>query len=148
MTPIAWDDFSPAEQRAWHGFLRTHADLIRRLDADLQARCGISFGDYDVLVTLRDAPDEGMRMGELAKAIVLSPSGVTRVVARLEAAGLVERVAANQRVVRARLTGEGRAALRRAAPIHLAGVRAAFVDPVGDDAQVLADAWDRIGRTP
>jgi DNA-binding MarR family transcriptional regulator len=148
VTGPTWGDFSPVEQRAWHGFLRTHADLLRRLDADLRERCGVSFGDYDVLVTLRGAPDEGMRMGELAKAIVLSPSGVTRVVARLEAGGLVERVAANQRIVRARLTDEGRETLRRAAPIHLAGVRAAFVDPVGDGAQALADAWDRIGRTP
>lgn len=139
-----WDDLDPDRQRAWYGFLRTHADVVRALDRDLQERCGISFGDYDVLVTLANGPAEGMRMGQLAEAIVLSPSGVTRVVARLERAGLVERRAENQRIVRALLTARGRAVLDEAAPIHLAGIERRFLAPLGDDAAVLAAAWRRI----
>jgi len=140
-----WEDLAPAEQQAWYGLLRTHADLVRALDRELQERCGISFGDYDVLVTLANGPAEGMRMGQLADAIVLSPSGVTRVVARLEREGLVERRAENQRIVRAALTEQGRTRLEAAAPVHLEGIRRRFLDPLGDDAPALAEAWRRVG---
>lgn len=141
-----WDDLDTDRQRAWYGFLRTHADVVRALDRDLQERCGISFGDYDVLVTLANGPEDGMRMGQLAEAVVLSPSGVTRVVARLEGAGLVERRAENQRIVRAALTVRGRATLDEAAPIHLAGIQRRFLDPLGDGAPGLAEAWRRIAE--
>ena len=140
-----WRDLDPDQRDAWYGLLRTHADLVRALDRELQEACGISFGDYDVLVTLANGPAEGMRMGQLAEAIVLSPSGVTRVVARLERAGLVERRAENQRIVRAALTAQGRDRLEAAAPIHLDGIRRRFLVPLGDGAADLADAWRRIG---
>lgn len=140
-----WRDLDPDQRGAWYGLLRTHADLVRALDRELQAACGISFGDYDVLVTLANGPAEGMRMGQLADAIVLSPSGVTRVVARLERAGLVERRAENQRIVRAALTDRGRHRLGEAAPIHLDGIRRRFLEPLGDGAADLAAAWRRIG---
>lgn len=139
-----WEDLPAAQQGAWYGFLRAHADVVRRLDAELQDRCGLSFAEYDVLVTLANGPEDGLRMGQLAEAIVLTPSGVTRLVARLEGAGLVERRAENRRIVRAVLTHEGRATLRRAAPTHLAGIQRLFLDAVGDDAAVLADVWARV----
>jgi DNA-binding MarR family transcriptional regulator len=139
-----WRDLAPDQRDAWYGLLRTHADLVHALDRELQEACGISFGDYDVLVTLANGPAEGMRMGQLAEAIVLSPSGVTRVVARLERAGLVERRAENQRIVRAALTPQGRDRLEATAPIHLDGIRRRFLAPLGDGAADLADAWRRI----
>lgn len=140
-----WRDLDPDQRDAWYGLLRTHADLVRALDRDLQRECGISFGDYDVLVTLANGPAEGLRMGQLAEAVVLSPSGVTRVVARLEKAGLVERRAENQRIVRAVLTDAGRAQLEAAAPIHHDGIHRRFLEPLGDGAAGLAAAWRRIG---
>ncbi|MFM7552528.1 MAG: MarR family winged helix-turn-helix transcriptional regulator [Actinomycetota bacterium] len=140
-----WGDLDADRQQAWYGFLRTHADVVRALDRELQAACGISFGDYDVLVTLANGPAEGLRMGQLAEAIVLSPSGVTRVVDRLERAGLVERRAENQRIVRAALTAPGRARLEAAAPVHLDGIQRRFLAPLGDGAPDLAAAWRRIG---
>lgn len=140
-----WGDLDADRQQAWYGFLRTHADVVRALDRELQAACGISFGDYDVLVTLANGPAEGLRMGQLAEAIVLSPSGVTRVVDRLERAGLVERRAENQRIVRAALTAQGRARLEAAAPVHLDGIQRRFLAPLGDGAPDLAAAWRRIG---
>lgn len=140
-----WGDLDRDRQQAWYGFLRTHADVVRALDRELQAACGISFGDYDVLVTLANGPAEGLRMGQLAEAIVLSPSGVTRVVTRLERAGLVERRAENQRIVRAVLTAQGRARLEAAAPVHLDGIQRRFLAPLGDGAPDLAAAWRRIG---
>src|SRR3954468_24607706 len=113
-----WWGLSEARRAAWYGFLRTHADLTRRLDADLRARTGYSLAEYDVLVTLANGPDEGMRMGDLARALVLSPSGCTRLVERLENAGLVAREGPNARIVHARLTETGLQALRDAAPVH------------------------------
>lgn len=142
-----WEDLPAAQQGAWYGFLRTHADVVRRLDGELQERCGLSFAEYDVLVTLANGPDDGLRMGHLADAIVLTPSGVTRLIARLEAAGLVERRAENRRIVRAVLTPSGRATLRAAAPIHLAGIQRLFLDAVGDDAATLAAVWTRVGAS-
>jgi len=139
-----WEDLDDDQRGAWYGFLRTHADIVRRLDDELQERCGLSFGDYDVLITLANGPAEGLRMGQLAKAVVLSPSGVTRVVSRLEQAGLVRRAAINQRIVRAELTAMGRDALRRAAPVHLTGVQELFLTPLGADAEQLATIWRRL----
>ncbi len=139
-----WEDLPDPQQRAWYGFLRTHANIVRVLDAELQERCGLSLGEYHVLVTLHYGPPEGLRMGQLAEAVVLSPSGVTRVVTRLEQAGFVERHAENQRIVRAVLSPKGRDVLEQAAPVHLAGVQRCFLDPVGSDADRLADLWGRL----
>ena len=87
-------------------------------------------------------------MGELARAVVLSPSGLTRLIDRLERAGLVARVAANARVVRATLTAEGRAAVQRARPVHLAGVQGEFLDHLADDeVAALAAVWRRLAAS-
>ena len=146
--PRRWRELDATQRDAWYGFLRTHADIVRRLDADLQARAGLAFGDYDVLVTLANGPAEGLRMGHLAEAVVLSPSGVTRVVDRLERAGLVARAAENRRIVRATLTAAGREALVRAEPVHLEGIHVRFLDRLGDgDAAVLAAIWSRLDAT-
>ena len=84
-------------------------------------------------------------MSELARAVVLSPSGLTRRVARLEHAGLVARVAANARVVRSTLTEAGRAELERGAPVNLEGVQTLFLDHLDDsEAATLADLWSRL----
>jgi DNA-binding MarR family transcriptional regulator len=140
-----WRDLPVDRQAAWYGFLRTHADITRRIDADLRERAGLTLGEYDVLVQLGTGPAEGMRMGELARAIVLSPSGLTRRVARLEQQGLVERVAENRRIVRSRLTPAGRALLARGAPVNLDGVQALFLDKLADDeAALLAGLWRRL----
>jgi DNA-binding MarR family transcriptional regulator len=88
-----------------------------------------------------------MRMHELARAVVLSPSGLTRRVARLEQQGLVERVAENARVVRSTLTPAGRAVLARGAPINLEGVQTLFLEQLDDaEAAALAALWRRLSR--
>ena len=140
-----WRDLSAPRRAAWFGFLRTHADITRRIDAELRARAGLTLGEYDVLVQLANGPEEGMRMSELARAVVLSPSGLTRRVARLEHAGLVARVAANARVVRSTLTEAGRAELERGAPVNLEGVQTLFLVHLDDsEAATLADLWSRL----
>jgi DNA-binding MarR family transcriptional regulator len=86
-------------------------------------------------------------MSELARAVVLSPSGLTRRVARLEQQGLVERVAENARVVRSTLTADGRAVLARGAPINLEGVQTLFLEQLDDaEAAQLAALWRRLSR--
>lgn len=114
---------------AWRSFLRAHARIIRSLETELLAEQQLSLGAYDVLVQLAEAPDRRLRMAELADAVLLSRSGVTRLVDRLERAGLVarERVAGDGRGVVAALTQQGLDTLRTASHTHLAGIVRHFV---------------------
>jgi DNA-binding MarR family transcriptional regulator len=135
------------ELAAWRGFLRVQAHLLRRLDAELEAAHGMPLTHYEVLLYLHNAPEKRMRMSDLAGSVLLSQSGVTRLVDRLERAGLVERepCAADRRVLYARLTEEGSARLEEARPTHLAGVRAGFLDHFSErELARLADAWERL----
>ena len=94
---------------AWSGFLMGHAQIVRALDAELEREHGLPLSSYDVLIQLSLVPDRRLRMFELADAIVLSRSGLTRLVDRLERAGLVERERgeADPRQMYARLTDRG-----------------------------------------
>jgi DNA-binding MarR family transcriptional regulator len=115
---------------AWRCFLRSHARVTRCLEAELLAEQRLSLGAYDVLVQLSEAADQRLRMAELAEAVLLSRSGVTRLVDRLERAGLVvrERVDGDGRGVVAKLTPAGANRLGIAARTHLAGVVRHFVE--------------------
>jgi len=142
-----WSDLSEPRQGAWFGFLRTHADITRRIDAELRARADLTLGEFDVLVQLSHGPADGMRMHDLARAVVLSPSGLTRRVARLEQQGLVSRIAENARVVRTCLTRAGRATLARAAPVNLEVVQAMFLEQLDEaEAATLAALWSRLAK--
>ncbi|MEV4318625.1 MarR family transcriptional regulator [Actinocrispum sp. NPDC049592] len=120
---------SRSEIDAWRSFLRSHAKVTRCLEAELLAEQRLSLGAYDVLAQLAEAADQRLRMAELAEAVLLSRSGVTRLVDRLERAGLVirERVDGDGRGVVARLTPAGANRLGTAAKTHLAGVVQHFV---------------------
>ena len=88
-----------------------------------------------------------MRMCDVAESVLLSRSGLTRLVDRLERDGLVERVScdADARGAYAKLTDAGRAKLRAASTTHLEGVRAHFLDHFSaDELAVLAEAWERV----
>jgi DNA-binding MarR family transcriptional regulator len=119
---------SVAEMRAWQALLHAHDQVTRALDAELRAEHGISMADYDVLLRLARASDRTLRMTDLAERVMMSPSGLTRVVDRLVAAELVRRDRAQRdaRVMLVCLTEQGRQALRRAARTHLRGVREHF----------------------
>ncbi len=118
------------ELDAWRSFLRAHARIVRVLESELVAEHPISLGGYDVLVQLAEAPGRRLRMAELADAVLLSRSGVTRLVDRLEVAGMVtrERFDGDGRGIVAVLTTKGVDTLRAAARTHLAGVVRHFVD--------------------
>jgi DNA-binding MarR family transcriptional regulator len=140
-----WGDLSEARRDAWYGLLRTHADITAQIDDELRERAGLTLGEYDVLVQLSYGSAEGMRMHELARAVVLSPSGLTRRVARLEQQGLVERAAENARIVRTSLTRAGRAALARGAPVNLDVVQRRFLGQLDEsEAATLAALWARL----
>jgi DNA-binding MarR family transcriptional regulator len=126
---------TPDELAAWRAFLRAHAHISRVLEAELLADQELSLASYDVLVQLAEAPERRLRMTELATAVLLSRSGVTRLVDRLEKAGLVARcpVASDGRGVAAELTPAGLDRLRNAAPTHLAGVVRHFVARLDPD---------------
>ena len=114
---------------AWRAFLRAHATITRAMEAELVAEQQLSLAAYDVLVQLAEAPGRQLRMTELADAVLLSRSGVTRLVDRLEKVGLVSRcpVETDGRGVAAALTEEGLQRLRIASRTHLAGVVRHFV---------------------
>ncbi len=121
--------------RAWIAFLRAHAAVTRRLEAELHAERDLGLAEYDALVQLALADDRRLRMSELAERVVLSRSGVSRLVDRLEATGLVVRAACKDdaRVSWATLTDAGLDRLREASPVHLRGVEAHFLAQIPDD---------------
>ncbi|HET6209510.1 MAG TPA: MarR family transcriptional regulator [Jatrophihabitans sp.] len=127
---------SPADWRlvAWRGFLRTHTHLLRQLEQDLQAHGKIALGSYDVLVQLAEAPDNRLRMSELAEAVLLSRSGLTRLVDRMQRDGLVSRAPDpdDARGLYTVLTEQGRDALRDAANVHLAGISRLVFDRISE----------------
>jgi DNA-binding MarR family transcriptional regulator len=118
------------ELAPWVSFLRAHATIIRELSAELVAKHGLTINDYEVLLRLAHAPDKRMRRVDLAQEVLLSPSGITRLLVGLERAGLVERAAceSDARVVYAQLTPAGNTKLRAAAKTHVADIRRVFLD--------------------
>lgn len=141
----------PDEMRAWRAFVDAQAAVTAGTEADLMAAHGLSAGEYGVLVTLSESPDDGARMCDLAAALHLSPSGLTRRIDAMVRSGLVRREPSpeDRRVMRAVLTPEGRERLERAAPDHVASVRRHFVDRLSS-AQLgaLADALRAIAPEP
>ncbi len=145
-TPVL-KELSPTELGAWRGFLRVHTALVRELDAELDAAHGLPLSSYDVLIYLRAAPDRRLRMAELADSVLLSRSGVTRLVDRLEREGLLERdtCSSDGRGCFAVLTDRGEELLARARPTHLAGVRRRFLSHFSEEElEVMAEGWNRV----
>jgi DNA-binding MarR family transcriptional regulator len=116
------------ELRAWQALLHARHEVMEKLETELEAEHGLSLGDYDILVRLARAPERRLRMTELAKRVMVSPSGLTRMVDRLVVEGLVERERSDEdaRVMLAHVSERGRALARRAARTHLRGIREHF----------------------
>jgi DNA-binding MarR family transcriptional regulator len=118
-----------AEIGAWRALLQAHAGLVKMLDSELEQTHGLALSSYEVLVRLDSAPQRRLRMCELAQSILLSRSGVTRLVDRLERDGLVAREECphDARGAFAVLTDAGEERLRTARPTHIEGVRRHFL---------------------
>jgi len=140
-------ELTGVELGAWRGLLRVHSALVRELDAELLAAHDLPLSSYDVLIYLRDAPGRRLRMAELADSVLLSRSGVTRLVDRLEREGLLTRETCpvDARGAFAKLTPAGEAKLAEARATHLAGVRALFLQRLTREQQeLLAEVWDAV----
>jgi DNA-binding MarR family transcriptional regulator len=135
------------ELAAWRGMLRVHSDMTRVLDAELTHRHGLPLTSYEVLLFLADSPDGRMRMSELADSVLLSRSGLTRLVDRLERDGLLKREQCEEdaRGYFAAITDRGRALFNEARRTHLAGVRERFLSRFSrDDLRTLGELWEKV----
>ena len=140
-------NLSPAELGAWRGLLRVHTALVKALDAELTAAHDLPLSSYEVLITLESAPGHKRRMAELADSVLLSRSGMTRLVDRLAKEELLERDLCTDdgRGCYAVLTDKGAELLATARPTHLDGVRERFLRHFSTDELVLlAELWERI----
>jgi len=139
--------FAETELAAWQGFLRAHAALVKTLDSELEAAHGLALSSYEVLAALDCAPERRMRMCDLAERALLSRSGLTRLVDRLERGGLIARACCDDdaRGSFAVLTSTGARALGAARTTYLAAVRRRFLDQFDEaDRARLGSGWARV----
>ena len=143
----------PAQQtvepglEAWVGFLRAHASVTRQLSSQLEAAHGLTLNDFDVLVQLAYAPDRQLRRVDLARSVLLSASGITRLLDGLERAGWVEKGScpSDARVTYAVLTDTGLAKFRESREAHLADVETVFGSRFTEaERQTLASLFGRL----
>jgi len=140
-------ELAPEELGAWRGLLRVHSALVKALDAELLGAHDLPLTSYEVLINLQAAPGRRRRMAELADGVLLSRSGMTRLVDRLERDGLLERDACTDdgRGTYAVLTDKGEACLDAARRTHLEGVRERFLQHFGaEELRMLATFWERV----
>ncbi|HMI22580.1 MAG TPA: MarR family winged helix-turn-helix transcriptional regulator [Gaiellaceae bacterium] len=139
------------EVQAWAQLLRAHSALTRRFSAELLTMHGLTLSGYEVLLHLAHAPDQRLRRVDLAERVLLTPSGITRLLDGLERAGYVRRAASNEdaRVSYAVLTGEGYEKLRSAAPTHVGGIRELFGEHFSsDELETLRELLARLPADP
>ena len=140
-------ELTEPQLEAWTRFLRAHSALTRELEPQLAGGHGLTLSDFDVLVQLSQAPGRRLRPVELARSVLLTRSGVTRLVQGLERAGLVERIPSpdDRRSSLVHITEAGRDVLRRASRTHLAGVRERFADRFEEhELRTLSDLLARL----
>jgi DNA-binding MarR family transcriptional regulator len=141
------EQLSAQHLAAWRTFLKAHATIIDHIDHDLVAAKLPPLSTYDVLIELYEAPEGRLRMHELAERVVLSRSGLTRLVDRLEAEELLrrDRSGADRRGAYAVITEQGIAALRRTWPIYARGISEYFAQWLTlEESQLLETALRRI----
>jgi DNA-binding MarR family transcriptional regulator len=135
------------EVEAFAALLRAHAATTRAFHAELVAEHGLTLSDYEVLLRLARAPERRMRRVDLAAQVLLTPSGITRLLAGLERSGYAERAAceSDARVTYAQLTEHGRAKLRAASKTHLESVRSVFSERLTpSELEALRDLLQRL----
>jgi DNA-binding MarR family transcriptional regulator len=140
-------ELSEAELGAWRGLVRVHAALVRELDAELDGRHGLPLSSYEVLRCLSKAPNGRLRMAELAEHVLLSRSGMTRLIDRLEREGMVCRSTCDKdgRGCYAGLTDLGRQTVDAARTTHIAVVRAGFLCHFSEtEMRELATMFERV----
>jgi DNA-binding MarR family transcriptional regulator len=138
---------SQSQQVAWRLFLTVHALAYRRIDSGLLKQSCISFDDYDVMLTVHESLGQTLRMSELAEAVLLSNSGMSRRVARLVEKKLLHREQCPQdgRVFRVRLTNEGVSALHQAWGTYRGLIEDVFANHLSDaEGKMFGSVFQRI----
>ena len=134
----------------WVSFIRTHAAITRQLNTDLLNEHGLTLSDYEVLLRLSWAEGGMMRRVDLAESVLLTASGITRLLDGLQRDGFVEKVAcaSDARVSYARLTDEGHRKLAEANRTHLAGIDELFMGRFDDEElERLSELLSRLPQT-
>ena len=138
---------TPIELVPFVNFLRAHAAVVRELSSELVSAHGLTINDFEVLLRLSRADGSRMRRVDLAQEVLLTPSGITRLLEGLERSGYVERVACKEdlRVSYAQLTPAGRTKLRAAGKTHVAGIHRLYLDHFdADERAVLGELLGRL----
>ncbi len=147
MSDTRWLD--DEELRAWRAFVITNVRLFEQLDRELKAEHGLTHEDYSVLVSLSEAPDQRLRMTELAERVMESKSRLSHHIGRLQTEGLVLRESCphDLRGLFAVLTPAGRRRLKQAAPDHVGSVRKHFIDQLDPpQLRALADSLEAVAQ--
>jgi DNA-binding MarR family transcriptional regulator len=138
----------PQRLESWVSFLQSHAAITRELSAQLQHEHGLTLSDYEVLLRLKNAEGGMMRRVDLAEQVLLTASGITRLLEGLERAGFVrkETCSSDARVSYAKITDEGLEKFKAAAKTHLRGIDELFLSRYsGSELATLAEL---LGRLP
>jgi DNA-binding MarR family transcriptional regulator len=138
---------SQSQRTAWTEFLRASSRIVSELNGDMERRHGLTLSAFDVLVMLSHTRAEGCAMGELSERLLLSQSGITRTLERLERDGLAERFQAADDTRRriARITDAGMAKLAEATPDHVRAIRREFLDELTEDqTELIAEVFTRL----
>ncbi len=132
---VGMERLTDDELAAWRGFIKAHAHIIENIERDLAEQKRVPLTTYDVLIALFEAPGHKLRLGELTKKIILTKSGLTRLVDRLEKEGLLirEKSEEDRRGAYAVLTAEGAAQLRQAWPIYARGIKQYFAVALSEE---------------
>ncbi|GGO67860.1 MarR family winged helix-turn-helix transcriptional regulator [Nonomuraea cavernae] len=130
MTLLHDESLTAEELTVWRMLQRAQMRVTRHLEAELLVAHDLALASYDVLLQLAEAPERRLRMNDLAGRVLLSRSGLTRLIDRLQRDGLVEReaCASDARGLYAVLTDTGAARLAQATPTYLGGIRSQFLD--------------------
>ena len=142
---------SAQEEAVWQGLLRTHNLLSKELDTALVREHRLQLSSFEVLLQLAHAPNGVAGMSELARSVLLTPSGLSRLVDRLQEEGLICRQAcpSDARMVFVVITPLGLQRLRAAVPTHVAVVRERLLSRLSPaDQRQLAQLWDRLADAP
>lgn len=143
---LSLSSLTESERRGWRVFIECAWALLDILDSEMQAERKLSLRWYDVLVHLEDAAD-GLRMNELASHILSSQSGLTRVIDRMDEAGLVrrERPPDDRRVVQVYITPKGLETLTAARAVHQGGIERHFAAHLDEqDLEALTHALQKV----
>lgn len=143
---VASREIDAEDLASWRSLLNAHALVIGRIERDLRAEGLPPLDWYDVLWALYKSPDRRLRMGELADHVVLSRTGMTRLLDRIEAAGMLRRepVPGDRRGAYAVITRQGVELLRRMWPIYARNIRELFLAQLDEDAAPLRAALERV----